>query len=434
MYGARQDKGRKIVMKRLVRGEKGYILIAALLVLVVVGLISGPVLSYMVSGLRAGHVFETGAAELYAADAGVQDAVWRIQEGKTPLCTANPGPWCYEISDVNGRRVRICIEYGETWKITSTAITDTGDGVAALPSSTAVEAYLDVQYMDFSSLLDNALVSENSITIKNDVSVTGNVTSGGSVEIKDEGDVDGTVTEGADLGWPSAEDLSAYYLNQVDDGVHYGADTLLDLEGDSCPPWPIYKTIDKTREAVSWPGGLGPLYVDGTLDITSSDQDNVVTLTLSDTVYITGDTKIYGPNANTPLNINLNGQTIFVESNTSGGKYALEVKNCVIDGPGCIIAVGDVYLDPGSDVGSEDGFVLVMSIEGTTTLRPSGTFYGCIAGNLAVDVQSGNNATIVNTGLGDEGDLNFPAGIGDDPNALPPVTSLSIESWEISRQ
>ena len=55
---------RKIGVKRLVRGEKGYILILALLVLVVVGLISGPVLSYMVGGLRAGHVFETGAAEL----------------------------------------------------------------------------------------------------------------------------------------------------------------------------------------------------------------------------------------------------------------------------------------------------------------------------------------------------------------------------------
>ena len=63
-------------MKTLIKGEKGYVLIAALLVLVILGLISGPLLSYMVSGLKAGHVFETGAAELYAADAGVQDAIW----------------------------------------------------------------------------------------------------------------------------------------------------------------------------------------------------------------------------------------------------------------------------------------------------------------------------------------------------------------------
>jgi len=84
-----------------------------------------------------------------------------------------------------------------------------------------------------------------------------------------------------------------------------------------------------------------------------------------------------------------------------------------------------VLHDPESD------FVLVMSIEGTTTLRPSGTFYGCIAGNLAVDAQSGNNATIINSGLAEGQDLNFPMGVGYDPNELPPVTGMSILSWQI---
>jgi hypothetical protein len=431
MPGARQDEGRKIIMKRLVRGEKGYVLIAALLVLVVLGLISGPLLSYMVSGLKAGHVFETGADELYAADAGAQDAMWRIQEDMTPLCTANPGPWCYDIPDVNGRSVHVCIQYdvnGGIWNITSTAITDTGGGVAALPSSTSVAAYLDVQFMDFSALLDNAIVSDNSITIKNGVNVTGNITSGGTVDNK--GTVDGTITKNAELDWPAADDLSAYYLNQVEDGVHYDGNTLLNLEDNSCPPGPIYKTIDRIREAVSWPDGLGPLKVNGTLDITSLNNREMLTLKLNDTLYITGDTVI--GQTGQDFILDLNGQTIFVKSSsadalTIGGK-------CSILGPGCIIAVGDVYFAPKGDVGSEDGFVLVMSIEGTTTLQPSGTFYGCIAGDLAVDVESGNNAIIVNTGLAEGQDLNFPSGIGDDPNELPPVTDMRIESWEVSRQ
>ena len=92
--------------------------------------------------------------------------------------------------------------------------------------------------------------------------------------------------------------------------------------------------------------------------------------------------------------------------------------------------MGDVYFAPKGDVGSEDDFVLVMSVEGTTTLQPSGTFYGCVAGDLAVDVQSGNDAIIVNSGLTEGQDLNFPIGIGDDPNELPTVTGLSIESWD----
>jgi hypothetical protein len=410
---------RKISTRRMVRDEKGYVLIAALLVLLVLGLISGPVLSYMVSGLRAGHTFETGATELYAADAGAQDAIWKIQNGAAPVCTASPGPWCYIISDVNGRPVQVCIEYdldAGTHIITSTAVTYTGgNGVAGINSSTSVEAYLDVEYMDLSALFDNAIVSDNSIIIYNGVLITGNVTSGGTVDDKTKpGDIDGTITPDAELEWPEADALSTYYLKQVTGGVHYYADTTIDLNG--------------------FGEEIGPLYVDGTLDVRSSDQDQEATLTLNDTVYVTGDTSIYGPSANTPLRIRLNGQTIFVNSDTDGNKYALDIKNCVIEGPGCIIAVGNVYLDPGSNVGSEDAYVLVMSVDGMTLFQPSGTFYGCIAGDLAVDVKSGDGAAIVNAGLTGEGDLNFPSGGGDDPNNLPPVTSLRIDSWEVSRQ
>ena len=424
----------KTYMKRLSTDEKGASLVVVLVLLLISGLIIGPLLSYMGTGLITGEVYEMRTDELYAADAGVEDAIWKIQNnfGQLP-CNPSSPPYAYNITDVNGKRLQISIEYvdGGTYKITSTAVTDDGGGTAAI-TGTAIEAYLDVLYMDFASLLDNAIVSAKSITINNGVSVTGNVTSGGTVDDKS-GDVDGTVTEDADLNWPSSEALSAYYLNQVKDAITYYGDTVLDLEGNSCPPGPIYKTADKIREAVDWPDGLGPLKVNGTLDVTSSDNQEVVTLRLNDTLYITGDTQIYGPNAITPykLNIDLNGQTIFVESDTAGAKYALEIKDCTIVGSGCIIAVGDVDFAPKGDVGSEDDFVLVMSVEGTTTLRPSGTFYGCIAGNLAVKAQSGEDATIINSGLAEGQDLNFPMGIGDDPNELPPIMEMSIDTWEV---
>jgi len=411
----------KSVMKNLVRDEKGAALILALIVLLIGGLISAALLNHMGSGILAGEVHERRTAELYAADAGVEDAIWKIQnsDGYLP-CSPGSEPRNYTITDINGRTVQVTIEFADwsTYKITSIATTD-GDGsggVAAIDSNTAVESYVSTTYMDFSSLLDNALVSDTSITIKNGVHVTGNVTSGGTVNDKTKpGDINGVITEGVDLDWPTAEDLIAFYLKQVSSGVHYYSDTIVDLNGVS--------------------QGLGPLYVEGTLDIKSSDQHEKVTLTLNDTLYITGDTQIYGPTSDEPskLTIDLNGQTIFVASSTNGAHNALSIEKCNIIGSGCIIAVGDIYFAPKGNVGGEDEFVLVMSVEGTTNLQPSGIFYGCIAGNLAVDVASGNDAFIVNSGLAAEQDLNFP-GVGDDPNELPLVDSVNIESWEIIQQ
>ena len=412
-------------MKKLVRDEKGAAMFLVLILLLIGGLIATPLLAHMGTGLIAGEVYEKRTAELYAADAGVEDAIWRIQSNNLTFDEDNHahlGPLT-----VNGRSVEVEIyredldpTCGEElrYQILSTAATVDGGNTAAIVSATTVESYLSATYMDLSSFLDNAIVSDNSITIYNGVDVTGNVTSGGSVTFPGGGpeDVDGTVTEGATLDWPSSAALSAYYLNQVEDGVHYYGYTLIDLEG-----------IDKS---------LGPLYVDGELDITSSNQDQDVTLTLNDTLYITGDTQIYGPTNVEPskLTIDLNGQTIFVASPTAGAHNALEIKKCNIIGSGCVIAVGDVYFAPKGDVGDENNFVLVMSLEGTTTLQPSGTFYGCIAGNLCVDAKSGEDATIINSGLGEGQDLNFPMGIGDDPNELPLITGVSIESWEIEQQ
>ena len=409
----------KTSVKRAIRDEKGSVLILVLVLLVVGGLILTPLLGLMSTGLLAGQVYEKKTAELYAADAGVEDAIWRIQSNNLTFDEDNHahlGPLT-----VNGRSVQVEIyredldpTCGEelTYQILSTAATSDGGNTAAIVSATTVEAYLSVSYLDFSSFLDNAIVSDNSITVHNGLNVTGNVTSGGSVTFPGGGpeDVDGTVTEGAKLDWPSSEALSAYYLNQVEDGVHYYGDTLIDIDG---------ADMD-----------LGPLYIDGELEIVNSN-NTPATLTLTGTVYITGDTLI-GKTLK-DMTLDLNGQTIFVESNSvKPPKEALYIGGkCNIIGPGCIIAVGDVYFAPKGDVGSENDFVLVMSVEGTTTLRPSGTFYGCIAGNLSVDAQSGEDATIINNGLGEGQDLNLPMGIGDDPNELPPVTGLSIVSWEI---
>jgi len=406
----------KSTMKRTIREEKGSVLIMVLVLLVVGGLILTPLLGLMSTGLLAGQVYEKKTDELYAADAGVEDAIWRIQTNNLTFGTNNwSDPWYLTL---NGKNVTAQV-YREdldttacgtefTYRIVSIAATDDGGGTAAIDTTTTVDAHLVVSYMDLSNLLDNAIVSDTHISIKNGVNVTGSVTSGGDVD--DKSGVNGTITRYADLDWPTAADLSAWYWEDVKNETPYPSDTI-NLNG-----------VNMTK---------GPLYRDGPLTIKNSGSNNA-TLKLTGTLYITGDTTIcYGTSQNNPMTLDLNGQTIFVASDSTGnGKEALKLGDtCTIVGSGCIIAVGDVYFAPKGDVGSKDDFVLVMSVEGTTTLQPSGTFYGCIAGNLCVDVKSGDDAGITHTAPEGKG-LNIPWGAGDN-DKLPPVTGLSILSWEI---
>jgi len=55
-----------------------------------------------------------------------------------------------------------------TYQILSTSTSDDGSG-------TTIDAHLSVAYMDLSALLDNAIVSSNTITLKGDTVVNGDV-------------------------------------------------------------------------------------------------------------------------------------------------------------------------------------------------------------------------------------------------------------------
>jgi len=380
---------RKIGVKRLVRGEKGYILILALLVLVVVGLISGPVLSYMVGGLRAGHVFETGAAELYAADAGAEDAVWKIQnQVDIPTGCGGDLSRSYNISGVNGKKVDFTITRAnnvtQIYHVVSTA---TGDG-----SGTEIDAYIVGTSIsgDFSGITNNVITSQGDIILKPGTEVTPST---------------GNHSPLADYGgaWPTAGELAAWYGEDVEDATHYYSDTTIDLNGLS--------------------RSLGPLYVGGTLTIKNSSS-TPATLTLNGTIYATGKTQIYGPTSNEPykLTLDLNGHTIFVSSNITGAQNALEIQKCNMNGSGAIIAVGDIYFAPKVPAGMTDP-VFIMSSSGETLVQPNGEFYGSIAGSVDVQLQPGSTLNYPETGFGV---INFPG-------CTAGRFIYSIDSWEVSR-
>ncbi|MCJ7575929.1 MAG: hypothetical protein MUO80_04525 [Dehalococcoidia bacterium] len=370
-------------MKRLIRDEKGYILILALLVLVVVGLISGPVLSYMVSGLRAGHVFETGAAELYAADAGAEEAVWKIQnQVDIPTGCGGDLSRSYNISGVNGKNVDFTITRAnnvtQIYRVESTA-TSNGTG-------TKIDAYINGTsiYGDFAGITNNVITSKGGITLKPGTEVNPST---------------GNHSPQADYGgaWPTAGELCDWYFEDVEDEESYGSDIMI-LNNDT---------------------ELGPFYRDGELEIKSGTAG--ITVTLTGTIYISGDTLV-GTTGN-DFTLDLNGYTIFVESSSADPQKALSIGgHCTLVGEGAIIAVGDIYFQPNTEAGVTDP-VFIMSVEGTSLIQPQGDFYGSIAGSVEVDLWPGTSLDYPETGFGV---LNFPG-------CTAGRFIYRIDSWEVSR-
>jgi len=335
------------------KNESGQGVLAMVLILLMLGaIILTPLLVFMSTGLKAGGVYESKMQEFYAADAGVEDAIWNINNGTS----SEAYPLGEEVNDRNVSVNVTQIKEG-TYKIISTATSDTG-------GNTTVECYYGA--LDYSSLLDNAITSNGTVCVKGDVN--------GTIVAEDCTNYTGCKNTNCTkldeleepISWPTAEELSKYYYNKAKDYPYSG------------------DTID-----VATNPERGPLYRDGTLDIYNSDSKTVVNATLNGTLYVTGDLEI-GKDPQ-PFILNLNNQTIFVESNSADPQKAIWVgKNVQIVGSGCIIVVGDIYFAPDGDVGSPDNFVLIMSIEGTVTLQPIGDFYGAVAGNAAVTLQPGN--------------------------------------------
>ncbi len=361
----------KTTVKRIIRDEKGTVMILALILLVVGGLILAPMLGLMTTGLIAGQVYERKTDELYAADAGVEDAIWKLQNDvvKPPESCGDPDYWSYNISDVNDRNVAVNITYidGPTFHVVSTA---TGDG-----SGTEIEAYITGanKYGDYSGIVDNVLTSLGEINLKPGTNVT--PLEGEHSPVQDYGG-----------GWPEPGELEGFYRQQVEDEDPYPFGTI-DLNG-----------VDMD---------LGPLYREGELEIVNSS-NTLATLTLTGTIYITGDTLI--GKTGKDFTLDLNDQTIFVASNTTGAQNALEIGGkCTIEGPGVLLAIGDIYFEPNIEAGMTDP-IFIMSVWGQTLLQPGGDFYGSIAGSVEVDLQPGTSLTYPE----DEGwyeDLNFLIGV-----------------------
>lgn len=94
----------KTALNKLMRTEQGQALPIVLILLLLGGLIISPFLGYMGTGIKAGMVHETRMEELYAADAGAEDALWKIKYDQIPAVLP------YSLATINGKTVTVDID------------------------------------------------------------------------------------------------------------------------------------------------------------------------------------------------------------------------------------------------------------------------------------------------------------------------------------
>ena len=102
------------IIKKPIKEEKGSAFILVLIFLLVGGLVTAPLLSYMSTGLLAGQMHEARMDGLYAADAGVEDALYKIMSNDASLPQNLGESYPYDIADVNGNSVHVEIVLEET--------------------------------------------------------------------------------------------------------------------------------------------------------------------------------------------------------------------------------------------------------------------------------------------------------------------------------
>ena len=322
----------KRAVKEINRRQNGQVLIIMLIELSLGGIVLAPTLSHAASSIKHQQLIETDALELYAADAGVEDAFWQIKGVSVNLPTeVDPTPWNYNVPDVNERSVGVTIEYfdSQIYKVTSQA---SADG-----SSTTIESYIESIPGGELDIFSGALSSKGDITLGKDSAVSGDIYIGGELtygsgftHIPD----DDPILVDAD-DFPTQAEDEAFAQSYKDEALLGGTGPSLDISTDT---------------------SLGPRYIDG--DINVSDD---IVLNLTGIVYVTG------------------GLTAS--------------KDFTLTGTGSIFAEGDIYLSKIANFGT-DGDSIIMSLYGNITFKKGGMIEALIYapnGTIAFD----KDATVI---------------------------------------
>jgi hypothetical protein len=360
----------KIKFKKILKEQGGQILPLVLVMLVLGSTIVASSLTYAATTIQVGHESLDREEQYYGAEAGAKDAIWRFKhDGQNTIDQIGATEWIYQPSPVNDQDIEVTASYvagvKNVWKVVSEA--------HKYGFSTTVEYFLSGVSVFFS----NTAVAAGTINTYN----------------KDIEDILFPPKYKENYpNFPTPADLRDFYTDRNPPLEHRAVAA---IDTNSNPTIPATGVYYENSIQIKGNGTLtldGNIFIDGNLDFT-----------------------------NTTWTINLNGHTIYATGTMLQAK-----KQGYFDGPGCIIAEGDITLFPQSHGGYEDKYIFVMSVSGSAQLKPNSSFYGSVAGgsgDVSLELQSG--CKVIHTTL-PLGGLDFP----DDPNTF----EWSVSNWKIARE
>ncbi|XUW99515.1 MAG: hypothetical protein TUN42_06360 [Dehalogenimonas sp.] len=394
-------KGRK----KLFKGQRGMAMILALVMLALGGLILGPLLGLVVTSLNAGKHTEIAVEEYFAADAGVEKALWYINQDPLTF-TADYGLDLYDyipqhfgspatnmtVTDMNGNSVAVTINKTQESMYRVESVASSGAKVVSFIAGGGLY------------LWDGALVSSSDITLKKDTYINGPVYCMGNFDPQGALNHIGPVYEyQTGLIFPSALEnmiFAAHYETLAKEGISYTGNIKLSA-GDYGSMF-----IDGNLTTDKWVNvyfGLpGP---DGTLH-TSDD--------LPATIYVTG--------------------------------YVDVGMDTVFEGNANIVAVGDIGFEKVVNFGKSES--ILFSINGSIDFRkeagevgvPMEAFIYAPNGNISFK----KDATVQGSVVSGQG-IDVPMDLAADKNFsitydpayrdimdLPELTNSSVRTWTIS--
>ncbi len=392
----------KTRIREVIKDEGGAALALTIVLLLIGGLVIAPVLGHMGTGIRAGEVHDDKMGQLYAADAGVEDAMWRMvtQLDVPSLSKCEENGWAYQVDpfELNGKTVQVDMQFVTRaednnkgiFKITSRVFPLDVDFAQDPEPLTTIVSYVEAREstpLDFSDLLKYAVASGGTVNIEGGGPATSQIH--GDVHLPDKSHLSGAdkvngeiydeVNDDVVVAWPTADQLKAYYW---DDVKH------LELQA-----YPDGTVIDVSGTTEDEPYVMEASYAEGSLTIQGDGY-----IEFAGTIYVKG-------NLSVSANLILNDQTLFSEGE-------IDVRpHTSMYGSGCVIAVLKVYLLPGVHTKPDD-YVLVLSIENEAKLLPTvppgqgDGFYGTVAGKTNAQTQP----WVVATWVDREQNLRFPTG------------------------
>ncbi|MFC2032976.1 hypothetical protein ACFLUB_00400 [Chloroflexota bacterium] len=363
---------------KLLRGEEGLALPLALAMLAVGSLVVTPLLNLTETALRSTIREERQMYEHYAANAGVMDGIREIITDN-PQLPAVGDNWTYGIPDTNNKDVDVIISTldQENWKINSTATSNDGH-------STELDCWVEKK-----NYLPNA-INTRSVSIENGAVVNGNVRWDSDYLFGNKGTINGEIID-QPIEWPTIEEVSAFYLDQVDGAPTHEGNLILDLG----------------PETMGNPYSLGPIHINGDLIIEWCTEGAV---RLDGTVYVEG-----GVNIEQNVNVYMNNNTLFCP-----GALWIDDSSPVYD-YGCMVTGDTISFTPDND---PDACIILWSVEEVIEVGSSGVeIYGSTYATSDVIVKRDSILTYVEPPT----DLLLP------PPPLP-GPSFRIVGWESNSQ